>query len=164
MSDIGDATDLSSLSNLGYSGAGDLSSLGFGGVGDGSDIWLGSATSDAAPGSPGAVTGSNPQLNTEDILPGPGQAGGPMSGTTGGKPVTERLGEALQKLASAGKQSQEESKAPVQARLNTAQLPQSAGASRGQSSLSSLVQMLLQRASTYGPPGAGSSSTRGLLG
>jgi hypothetical protein len=121
----------------------------------------------AAPGAPGAPQDVNPNLYNDpnatvpSAKPGSGVPDVPVVGG-GGKPVTQKLADALGKLSAAT--AVKSNPAPVQANLGLrAQGPQSS-AFRGQSTLSNLVQLLMQRQQQYGPPGTSSGGGRGLLG
>jgi hypothetical protein len=95
-------------------------------------------------------------------LPAPGTPGNPDP-----KPWTQKAADALLKLGAAGAKGQEHNPAPVQARLDLAPRSAQSQAFRGQSSLGSLVQALLQRQAQYGPPGTGGGGgggRGGLLG
>jgi hypothetical protein len=100
--------------------------------------------------------------NTIDAnAPAGGWGAGSGSGT--GKPWTQKAADALLTLGKAT--AQQHNAAPVQARLDLAPRSAQSQAFRGQSSLGSLVQALLQRQAQYGPPGTGGGGGgRGLLG
>jgi hypothetical protein len=88
----------------------------------------------------------------------------PLGGGAGGKPLTEKVASALSTLGAAMNKGNEHNPAPVQANLGLrAQGPQSS-AFRGENTLSSLMQLLQQRAMRYGPPGSSTGGGRGLLG
>jgi hypothetical protein len=106
--------------------------------------------------------GSGINLSNLDIPAGLG------GGTTGDppKPWTQKAADALLTLGKATAQGQQHNLAPVQARLDLAPRSAQSQAFRGQSSLGSLVQALLQRQAQYGPPGTGGGGggRGGLLG
>jgi hypothetical protein len=79
------------------------------------------------------------------------------------KPLTQKLADALGKLGAAGK-DQAHQPAPVQARLDLIPRSAQSQAFRGQSTLGTLLQLLMQQRGQYGPPGTGGGGGRGLLG
>jgi hypothetical protein len=94
----------------------------------------------------------------------PAGLGGGSTGDSGGKSWTQKAADALLKLGEAAKGADAHNLAPVQARLDLSPRSAQSQAFRGQSSLGSLVQALLQRQAQYGPPGSGGGGGRGLLG
>jgi hypothetical protein len=94
--------------------------------------------------------------------PAGGWGAGSGSGT--GKPLTQKIADALTKLGEAGK-GEAHQPAPVQARLDLSPRSAQSQAFRGQSSLGTLLQLLMQQRGQYGPPGVGGGGGgRGLLG
>jgi hypothetical protein len=117
----------------------------------------------------GGAGGGGSGINLSNLAIPAGLGGGSTGtagGDSGGKSWTQKAADALLTLGKATAQDQQHSPTPVQARLDLSPRSAQSQAFRGQSSLGSLVQALLQRQAQYGPPGTGGGGggRGGLLG
>jgi hypothetical protein len=131
-----------------------------GGAGLGQDIGFGAGN--LAPGFGGITLPEGASLG-DTTSPGsaPFTGGGDTPGT--GKPMTQKLADALKELGNATKE--EHNQGPPASRLDLSPRTAQSQAVQGRDGLNSLLQLLMQQRGAYGPPGVGGGGGRGgLLG